>query len=240
MAEKKKRRYAAPPPPPPPADEGPAPIGVGRDYVIEDSNTFGFAEDRKPRYFSGAQNTEVAGLSAEDRAELQLTLKELGLIGPKTRIRLGVWDSTSAEAFRQVLAWANTTGTTWRSALTDMMASGVAFGDLGGDGGDAGPLPTNSLDVQALGKETARDVQGRGLTAGEQAQFEQRFRSLEAPHLAGTAGQDAPGQAGIQEFATQQIRAIDPVRADSRSAVKVASVISRMLGGQLPSTQGDL
>lgn len=213
------------------------PIGVSADYKPHYEGQTQDPKQTKVRYWSGSEYDSVAGLSPEDRADLQLTLRDLGLIGPKTKIRLGLWDSTSASAFRQVLAWANTRGIGWRAALAEMQQSS-SLGDLGGEG-EAAPLPTNSLDIQAAARDTSRSVLGRGLTDAEKSRVEGAYHSMEAPYLQGTASQDAPGSAGAQEFLRQQVRAVDPVRADSRSAVKVAGVIAKMLGGGT-SFGGDL
>lgn len=229
------RAYDTPPPAALEEDDAPRPIGVGADYKPEFQGLTQDPAQTKVRYYGGDEREQVAGMSAEDRAELQLTLRDLGLIGPETRIRLGVWDDTSASAFRQVLAWANTRGIGWRAALVDM-GNSAALGELGGSEREA-PLPENSIDVQALGRESAREVLGRGLSDQEKAQFEQRFRSMEAPYLNDSATVKPPDP---EEWARQQARAIDPVRADSRSAVKVAGVISRMMGGAMPSDQQTL
>lgn len=206
------------------------PIGVGSDYTPEFTGLTQDPAQTKVRYYSGHERTEVANLSPEDRAELQLTLRSLGLIGPKTKIQLGLWDDTSATAFRQVLGWANTKGIGWRAALADMEQT-ASLGSLGSVGGEeaAAALPANPLDVRALGRKAGTEVLGRGLTDAERATFEQKFRAMESGQIAGTAAFDAPDP---NVFAEEQVRALDPVKADSRSAVKVAGVISRMLGGE--------
>lgn len=211
------------------------PIGVGSDYKPEYHGQTIDPAKTKVRYFTGDERTLVASLSPEDRADLQLTLRSLGLLGSKAKIRLGMWDNKSASAFRQVLAWANANGTGWRAALSDM-ANSASFGEIGGSEKQA-PLPTNSLDIAATGRKVGQEVLGHSLDPEQMRRFESDYRQMEGPYLSGSAGQDAPGSGGMQEWARDHVRALDPVKADSRSAVKVASVISQMLAGNLPSQQ---
>lgn len=241
--DKKKKAVDVGGAPPPLVDTAQnRPIGVGADYEAQvgywtpgGSGTYG----QKPRYYPGAEWGEVSGLSPEDRATLQLGLRDLGLIGPKARIVLGSWDNTSASAFRQVLAWANSQGVDWRSALDMMQTQAAAFGDLGGSAAPS-RAATNPLDFQHLAKSESRDVLGRGLTPDELTKVTGKLQGAEAPYLAGDNPTSPPGSGAFQDIAQQQVRALDPVRADSRSAVKVASVIAQMLAGRMPSDSQQL
>lgn len=208
------------------ADTAVRPIGVGPDYVYEDYDPFGFVERRvKPRYYTGDEYGLAGGLSREDRADIQLRLRDVGLIGPKTRIELATWDDTSAGAFRQVLKWANASGRTWREALEDMEMNARTFGSLGG--ADEERLPPNPLDLQAAARTAGTQGLGRGLTAEETSSFGAGLSSQ-------MMGDNPPGSAGQQEWAREKVRSFDPTRFDARSAVKVASVIEQMLAGQMP------
>lgn len=216
-------------PPPPPVSAATSPIGVAPTYQAPANDIFGAPTGTvAPRYFAGAQNTEVAGLSAEDRANLQITLKQLGLIGRSTPVTLGVWDSTSANAFKQVLAWANTTGTTWQQALADMQQSGAAF--------DANSAPaqvkeaSNALDIKALGNQTALNYTGRGLTADQLTSFTSDFQSAEAPYLSSDASTSAPNAAGWEEWAKTKVRNFDPVNFDAHKVLAGVDVLAKMLG----------
>lgn len=225
------RAYDTPPPAAVEDSASPSPIGVGRDYKPEFTGLTQDPAQTKVRYYGGDEREEIAGMSPEERAELQLTLRDLGLIGPETRIRLGVWDDTSASAFRQVLAWANTRGTGWRAALVDM-GNSAALGELGGSG-EQPKLPPNPLDLQAAARQAGREHLGGPLTAEQSAQLQS---GLSAQMMA----DNAPGAAGQQEYLRQKTRSLDPVRFDARNAVRVANVISNMLGGQMPSEQQKL
>lgn len=239
MAGKPKKKQSAAervknnPPPLVPVQTASRPIGVGSDYVAQLGQS-----PVKPRYFSGAENTEVAGLTVEDRAQLQVMLRDLGLIAPKAKIRLGVWDSTSSEAFRQVLAWANSTGKDWKDALTDM-ASGAS--SIGTEPAVAAVRQaTNPLDFEALAKSKGTEVLGRRLTDAEKHKVGQKLAAKETAYLPSDNTVSAPGSGAFNDMAEEQVRALDPVRADSRGVVKVASVIARMLGGDMPSQAGTL
>ena len=220
--------------PPPGVDVTNGPIGVGPDYQAPNpSHQPGFigppsaGETIAPRYFSGDQNTEVVGLSPEDRADLQLQLKHLGLIGAKTKIVLGVWDATSAAAFKQVLAWANSTGADWKTALSDMTAAGGMFA---ADAPAQVKQATNPLDVQALGQQTGLNYLGQGLTSDQQTQFQSDYAAKQAPYLSSDATMSDPGAAGWQEWAKTKVRDFDPVNFDAHKVLAGVDVLSQMLG----------
>lgn len=220
--------------PPFPENDAPTtergPIGVGPDYKPEYHGQTQDPAQTKVRYYSGAERELIAGMSREDIADLQLTLRDLGLIGPKTRIKLAVWDNTSAEAFRQVLAMANTNGVGWRAALAQLQAD-AEYGSIGDDADTK--LPPNPLDLQAAAREAGTRYLGGPLTAEQSSQLQTGLSSQ-------MMADNVPGAAGQQEYLRQKTRSFDPVRFDARSAVKVASVISRMLGGDLPSEKQQL
>jgi hypothetical protein len=229
-------------PPVIPTDAAHTPIGVAPNYTVtvpNPSQAPGFTGPAspgqmltvKPRYFSGAQNTEVAGLSPEDRAQLQVQMKQLGLIGKEQAITLGVWDSTSSNAFQQILAWANTTGSDWRGALADMQASATSFDQTAAVKQTS--KASNPLDFAAAGDTIGRSVIGRELNDAESKKFIGQAQGQEAPYLTSDATTSAPGQAGFTDWAKDQIREIDPLKADARRKLRVAAAIQNMLIGNV-------
>lgn len=232
--------------PPLPPDDGdedennePRPIGVGKDYkakVTRRARSFGDGDMVKqptvsemvdPKYWSGAEWTEARSLRQEERASLQLLMKQMGLVGKNTKLVLGSWDQASASGFREILAWANVSGSDWRDALAEMATSSQEFGSLDTETGGATELPTNTIDVEALAREKGTEVLGVGLSDEQMAQFQADFARMEAPGIAGTATQDDPNP---ELFAEQRIREFDPVKADARKALKAFEIVAAKFG----------
>lgn len=229
MADKKKKSDAFKGGAPPPAiTVDKHPIGVSSEYNPPTG---------KAIYFPGAENELVGGMSGEDRADLQIRLKSLGLIAPKARIVLGSWDNPSANALRQVLTYANSRGLLWYQALAEMEGAAAANPVAGTVQTRAA---TNPLDFQALAEDSGHSELGRNLTAGEAQQVAGSLAGAEAPYLAGDNPTSPPGSAAFQDIAKQRVRALDPTRASSRDVVKVASVIQQMLAGRMPSESQQL
>lgn len=177
-------------PPPPPAAEGTAgarsPLGVPAGYTVEQPippQFRGVASDvgsnilsprpgpdtmrMGPRYFSGDELLP-ASFSPEDIAEIQRDLAAAGLIGPRTRVRVGIWDETTRNAYKNLLETANVYGVSARDALA-RLASAPAVG--GGEGEGRAPLRVrlpHPDEVRQVAMVTARATLGRKLTAEEE------------------------------------------------------------------------
>lgn len=226
-----------------------SPIGVGKDYTADvrdrssiASGPFGPTTSVKPRYWTGDEWTTPKGLANEDRASLQLLLKQLGFIDPKARLVLGQWDQKSATGFKNVLAWANTNGTDWQTALGAMAQSSEQFpqdGELG-ERAPFSPEVANPLDLRAALKQAATEVLGGGITDEQIAAISDRFQQQQigaqrSTYNTAETGGTSVAAPSFENFAEEQVRALDPIKADSRSAVKVASVIQQMMEGKMPS-----
>lgn len=89
-----------------------------------------------PTYVSGSE-FDITRLSVENIARLQARLSAAGLIGPSTKFRVGIADSTTISAYKRALETANRYGMSVVEAM-DMLASTPqsSGGDLsvGGDG----------------------------------------------------------------------------------------------------------
>lgn len=246
MAKPKKSDdiLSAGPPPAATDTEQPRPIGVPVGYIptspVVNPWTGRAAQGAAPRYFPGAQRTEAARLSPEDRAELQIRLKQIGLIGPKTKIRLGVWDDTSANAFEQVLAWANSTGRDWRSSLAEMEATGMNLGELGDSegSGDAAIALSNPLDIRQESRKVAKEKLGRGkLDPKLEQQMVSGYQGLET--AAQQARNGASGVGGsytqapsFEAFAEDTLRKNNPVAYDSHAALSAFDTIAQLMRGE--------
>lgn len=191
---------------PPPANNNPTGVlGVGGTYAppsqplmtpgpysfldpvtgihpqIKGSTTF----TPKVLYHSGDEWALANGMTPETRGEVQQAMKQLGLISKNAPVQYQKWDATSAAAFRQVLEYANTKGTSqddmagtnffggtatgaqgdsvwnssWQSALQDMVNTGPAPAT-------AQALPvikiTNPEDIRAMVEQGAKALYGSG------------------------------------------------------------------------------
>jgi hypothetical protein len=83
-----------------------------------------------PRYKTGDE-MEPRSYSAENIARLQQQLAQAGLIGPETRFRVGVWDSTSVNAYKNLLGYANQGGISREDALQTLLTAPMARGAEG-------------------------------------------------------------------------------------------------------------
>lgn len=148
-----------------------------------------------PRYKTGAE-MEPRSYSPEMIARLQQQLAGAGLIGPSTRYRLGVWDSTSVNAYKQLLGYANQGGLSREDALQQLLTApqlkgAQAVGEDGvmGGGGSAGPqvlggqLRTYEASDPASVRQTAeaafRQALGRKPKKDELDKFVSQFLGQE-------------------------------------------------------------
>jgi len=191
-----------PPPPPAPAKKGTGhkPLGVPEDYIVnrplDPSNIVDAVRGdvapvtgapltfaQPPRYFTG-DDLLPATLSPEKIALLQRDLVNAGLIGPKTKFRLGVWDDASRSAFRNLLEYANASGLDQKQAL-QRYGQAEQMGGAGSDGAGSTRQPlvtkvTNPDDLRAVADTVARAKLGRKLAPDEVDRFVKAFQGREA------------------------------------------------------------
>lgn len=229
----------------------PSPIGVPRGYTTVTGSMpspGSTASDRwrqsrqQPRYWTGAQWTEVRSLKPEDRASLQLVLKQLGLIPQSSRLVLGSWDDASASGFKEVLAWANVNGTTWQGALEQMLTSRDEFGELQPEGEE---LPNfvaevaNPEDIKRAFREGMKSRLGSGavdegrLDAAVAAFQQQQVAAQRAQYDAtytGTGG-TVTAPMGIETFVDREAQKADPAAYDAYKSLDAFSTILDAMGG---------
>lgn len=187
---------AGPPGSPGGPSSGPSPIGVPEGYrapvrrydpLIARYGTSGSGyttTEAAPRYMSGDE-WKPASLSPQQIAQLQREMIAVGLIGPRTTVRNGVWDEPTREAYKELLGFANSIGTNAETALrryrghqidpetgevTGAMGGTVGGGTLAGDVDvterfTPGPLPletTNPADLRRIFRHAVIDTLGEG------------------------------------------------------------------------------
>lgn len=193
------------PPPPPPPDKAKSrkPLGVPEGYTaerveyVDNPDQFGPGEplaitrQAQPRYFDGAEFVP-ARLGPEKIARIQSVLAQVGLIGPKTAFRLGVWDETSRNAYKNLLEFANSYGVDESEAL-DLYSQSVAVRGDGATAGVGGGLPRTKLsnpeDLAAVVDTVARARIGRKVDDGFTQRFISAYQQAEQAEAAAAMGE---------------------------------------------------
>lgn len=129
-----------PPPFPDDSDQGPAPIGVPRDYVIKGrrvaneerhggGQTRTYIADITPNYFDGDEYLP-ANWPASQIWSLQQYLAKVGLLtGTFTR---NVFDPATMDAYKELLALSNAKGSNADQTLQEMLSSATDDDDMNG------------------------------------------------------------------------------------------------------------
>lgn len=192
MAPKKPKFTPPPPPPAPPAEsKGPSPLGVPENYTVPGGRSpvpirgFGAPSTyqlppQTPRYFEGHEFIP-ASFSPEKIAMLQREMATAGLIGPKTKFRVGLWDEPTRNAYKNLLEYANSAGLDERAAIKQY-AQAQLLDPSGEDGATRKPLTikkSNPTDLFAIADTAARARLGRKLTDKEKAAMASAFQAQE-------------------------------------------------------------
>lgn len=111
---------------------------------------------------------------------IQQQMIQAGLLDPKD-VRPGVWDTTCATAYRQVLALANATASTDKTALR-WLASHPTLGSQEDQGDGRVYSITNPEDTKAAYANAALSLTGKG--GGEADQFTSAYQQQERDAIA--------------------------------------------------------
>lgn len=239
---------------------GPKPIGVPAGFTAQrprnrTANVFGVdvplpgqeLASVAPRYFDGSE-WDPATIPPEDRAQLQLALREAGLFSKGQKFTLGVWDESTRGAYKRLLAFANGTGQTWNEALQEYGRTGGAGGgsmidaDTGGPAGlgsDRAPLvkrTTNPSELAATFEVIYRDRTGKKPSPGELSRMVNAYLSgesaqQEALYNAGAVGGSVSDVMDPKLFAQQQAEASDQAGAFRQDAIDTFRSLGNVLTG---------
>ena len=144
-----------------------------QSHTVDDNFSF---------YMPGAEDMPQ-NQSFEKLSQLQIALVNAGLLDPD-QMALGVWDSASRSAFRELLGEANRGRTSWENALGQRLSlaeQGLISGK-GSSGREKPPLTitlTNEKDIRAGLEQAAPDMLGRRLHDDELQPFVQQYHDLE-------------------------------------------------------------
>jgi hypothetical protein len=166
-----------------------------------------------PKYKTGAE-MEPRGYSPEMIARLQQQLAAAGLIGPQTRFRLGVWDSASVNAYRNLLSYANQGGIGREDALQDLLANpSVKPGDMmGGVGGSVSAGPQFSTRLNTYEASDPASVRQTAEAAFKQALGRKPKKDELAKFMSGFLGREKDSQ-GVVFAAQDRLEAASRDRA---------------------------
>lgn len=232
------------------------PIGVPSDFVTvvqkpgffgpprrnpDGSFTYPGQVAKPPSFFEGDENLPAV-TAPEKIAMLQRQMASVGLIGPKVKFRLGVWDEPTRNAYRDLLAFANSRGMDDDRAALDVYAnSQAAMGaDITGEQPEREPLVKrlpNPDDLRAtfdtvaratLGHKADDALIGRMVSSYQQAVGTQQ----EALYNAGAAGGTVTEPADPRTYAEQQIRSADPNAAAAHDAVGLYGDFLKLWSGR--------
>lgn len=121
---------------------------------------------RDPRYFTGDEWLP-AQLPVEERAALQRSLVEAGLLTGKFRV--GSWDRTTRGAYEELLSLSNATGQQPDLILEELLANPAS--DLAAEVGlpqeREGPRLPNPADIRAIADRVGEEILGRRVTQAE-------------------------------------------------------------------------
>lgn len=176
-----------------------------------------------------------------DLSAFQRRMFVAGLYGNarENEIPWGTVDPLTDRAWRQLVDTAALYYTAGKKITPQQVLDQMGVSPTAGGGSQTSPA-TNPADLAALANQTSTNVLGRDLTSEEKTRVAGRLQAAEAPFLAANSSVERPGTAALTDVARQQVRAIDPIRADSRNVVHAASVLEQMLAGRLPSSSDRL
>jgi len=190
------------------------------------------------RYKSGEERTLVAGLSPERIAQLQRQLVNAGLL--TGRVVLGVWDDSSATAFRQVLAIANVNGYTADEALQYVATQSALPENILGDSTDTrAPLSvqlSSPADLARIFQQTAEATMGRRLDQADIDKLVGSYQSLEQGYQQTTYGQAETGGTltappSATAFAESELEQTNPGEVGAAAIADTFDNFLSILGG---------
>lgn len=170
---------------------------------------------RTPLYREGAEYVPST-LAVEDRARLQLAMRQAGLFTKKERFTVGVWDDNTRNAYRRLLEYANGAGLTWQDALAEYAAAKAAGGAEEEE--VRAPLVvkiSNPADIRRAFDAALPSVIGRKLRPDEIERFTRAYQAQEAAEQRQIYAMDETGGTvvegpSLQSFIADQAASIDP------------------------------
>lgn len=208
-------------------------IGMPKGYVATRTGPISIRQAERgqgriatPRYKVGSE-MEPRSYSPENIARLQQQLALAGLIGPETRFRLGVWDSTSINAYKNLLAYANQGGTSREDALQALVSSPRLKpgedGSLGGGAGGGATAPQFSTRLNTFERSDPASVRQTAEQAFKQALGRKPRKDELERFTSAFLGREQSAQAAVFDVqdsmdSAQRQQALDATAAASSGA----------------------
>lgn len=140
-----------------------------------------------PRYVPGDERAPIRHLGPDEIAQLQRRLALSGLLSPDAVVRRGTWGPAEQAAFREVLAYANQSGSTWNRALSELVAD-----------------EENAISAAILDARDSFQPDLSQVTRPDNATLRQRFRDILAQELG-----RLPSDHEMREFMADQAAYFD-------------------------------
>lgn len=188
-------------------------IGAPRTPVSRSPNAIDYAAQPRvsmPRYQTASDDDRrlLMNLGPEAVRSVQMALAEVGLIKPNSTYRIGVVDSTTRNAFADLLGYANQEGLDWKTALVKYAGEGGMQGD--GDvvgasadgeslGVEAGVVTdvANPVTLEQQVQQAALSRLGRKLRSREVERFITVYQSLERGSNSDVVAAQQQAQEGV-------------------------------------------
>ena len=220
-------------------------LGVPKGYQFPERRprmpaTFGLGPERMGPAFEPYRKGDEFGpstLAVEDRAKLQLALREAGLYTKSERFQLGVWDANTRTAYKRLLEYANGAGLPWQQALNEYSAVKAQMGDTAGTA--RAPLVTkvtSAADLRKVFDNTARSTIGRRLDASEIDRLIAAYQAEERREQTAAYNLDETGGAMTAApdptvFAAEQAQALDPAGKQELDLLSINDTLMGALKG---------
>lgn len=203
----------------------------------------GMVQSVPPRYFDGDQWLP-GSLSPQDMTTLQKAMVAAGMAKPG-QLQIGVWDTASMSVYSQLLAYANSSGTDWKTALDQWGAAHTANPETGATHVPLTVKVTNPDDLRSVFRAAIINTLGQGWDSAKidqmvnayqgvetQAQYQQYAQqgSGSSDPSAGTGG-TVVAPPTPQAFAEQQAKTENPDLAQEHDTLGYISQFHQMLAG---------
>lgn len=216
---------------------------LGVDLEVENRATSrllpGGSERTKARYFD--QDTlEPLRWSAEQRAQMQRALWQIGLYGDK-KVRLGSWSADDQEAFKKLLTEANVSGREWFEQLAEWKRRPPLelLADMAGERKQKPTIQlTNPVDIRAAAESVSQKLIGRRDRAFVEASPKAIHKQETGAQRAAIGDAEAGGGGtliaapGGEAFLEDQLRREKPIEVDGYAFLGGFETFLDMIGGR--------
>lgn len=165
--------------------------------------------------------------------QLQRDLINAGLIDPDDTVTPGRFDATTRAAYKKLLAEANGMGVADGDALAELLQNPIQHSPKTVALNQKSV--SNPADLRTVFKKAIRST--LGTSAIPEDELERMIAAYQQKELGAQSDTaalvTAPPDASV--FAADEAKRLEPERAGGRSVQRAAGVLSRMLGGTMPS-----